>query len=102
MKEYTFWFVVGSQLLYGPEVLETVAARGEEMARELSRHLPYPLVYKVTAKSNQEIAQVVKEANYDSGCAGIRHGGYGAEKTAQRGPDGPAEGGGSHRGPGGG
>ena len=66
MKEYTFWFVVGSQLLYGPEVLETVAARGEEMARELSRHLPYPLVYKVTAKSNQEIAQVVKEANYDS------------------------------------
>ncbi len=71
MKEYTFWFVVGSQLLYGPEVLETVAARGEEMARELSRHLPYPLVYKVTAKSNQEIAQVVKEANYDSGCAGI-------------------------------
>ncbi len=71
MKEYTFWFVVGSQLLYGPEVLETVAARGEEMAREFSRHLPYPLVYKVTAKSNQEIAQVVKEANYDSGCAGI-------------------------------
>ena len=71
MKEYTFWFVVGSQLLYGPEVLETVAARGEEMARELSRHLPYPLVYKVTAKSNQEIAQVVKEANYDDSCAGI-------------------------------
>ncbi|MCI8817477.1 MAG: L-arabinose isomerase, partial [Angelakisella sp.] len=71
MREYSFWFVVGSQLLYGPEVLETVAARAAEMAKELSRELPYPLVYKVTAKSNQEIAQVVKEANYDDSCAGI-------------------------------
>lgn len=26
MKQYEFWFVVGSQFLYGPEVLETVAA----------------------------------------------------------------------------
>ncbi len=32
MKEqYEFWFVVGSQTLYGEEVLETVAARAEEM-----------------------------------------------------------------------
>ena len=23
-KNYNFWFVVGSQFLYGPEVLETV------------------------------------------------------------------------------
>lgn len=23
MQEYEFWFVVGSQFLYGPEVLET-------------------------------------------------------------------------------
>ena len=27
LKDYEFWFVVGSQLLYGPEVLETVDAR---------------------------------------------------------------------------
>lgn len=27
MQDYEFWFVVGSQFLYGPEVLETVAAR---------------------------------------------------------------------------
>ena len=71
MKQYQFWFVVGSQFLYGPEVLETVAARAQEMADALSAVLPYPLVYKVTAKTNQEIADVVKEANYDSSCAGI-------------------------------
>ena len=50
--KYYFWFVVGSQFLYGPEVLETVEARAKEMAAELSKVLPYPLVYKVTAKTN--------------------------------------------------
>jgi len=71
MKQYEFWFVVGSQDLYGPEVLATVAARAEEMAKEMSKTLPYPLVYKVTAMSNAQITQVVKEANYDDKCAGI-------------------------------
>ena len=71
MKAKEFWFVVGSQFLYGPEVLETVAKRASEMAAELSKVLPYPLVYKVTAKTNKEITDVVKEANYDDACAGI-------------------------------
>ncbi len=71
MEQYQFWFVVGSQFLYGPEVLETVAARAAEMAEKLSGVLPYPLVYKVTAKTNKEIADVVKEANHDDRCAGI-------------------------------
>ena len=71
MKKYQFWFVVGSQFLYGPEVLETVAARAQEMAEKLSAVLPYPLIYKVTAKTNREIAEVCKEANYDDSCAGI-------------------------------
>ena len=71
MKKYQFWFVVGSQFLYGPEVLETVAARAQEMAEKLSAVLPYPLIYKVTAKTNREIAEVCKEANYDDSCAGV-------------------------------
>lgn len=71
MKKYEFWFVVGSQSLYGPEVLETVAKRAEEMAAELSGALPFPLIYKLTAKSNSEISQIIKEANYSDGCAGI-------------------------------
>ena len=69
--KYNFWFVVGSQALYGPEVLETVAARAAEMAAEMSKSLPYPLVYKVTAMSNAQIRDIVKEANYDDSCAGI-------------------------------
>ena len=68
---YEFWFVVGSQFLYGPEVLETVEARAKEMAAELSGILPCPLVYKVTAKTNKEITDVVKQVNYDDSCAGV-------------------------------
>ncbi len=73
LKDYEFWFVVDSQSLYGPEVLKTVAARAAEMAEKLnaSGNLPCRLVYKVTAKSNEEITAVVKEANYDDRCAGI-------------------------------
>lgn len=71
MSNYEFWFVVGSQFLYGNEVLETVASRAAEMAEELSKKLPYPIVYKVTAKTNKEITDVVKEANYCDKCAGI-------------------------------
>jgi len=73
MKQYEFWFVVGSQSLYGQEVLDTVAKRAAEMADELnaSGNLPCKVVYKVTAMSNAQIRDIVNEANYDKKCAGI-------------------------------
>ena len=73
MHDYEFWFVVGSQFLYGEEVLETVAARAAEMAAALnaSGSLPCPLIYKVTAKTCGEITDLVREANHDPRCAGI-------------------------------
>ncbi len=73
LKDYEFWFVVGSQFLYGPEVLETVAKRAQEMTDFLnaSGNLPCKLVYKATIKTNKEVTDLVKEANYDSKCAGI-------------------------------
>jgi len=71
MKNYEFWFVVGSQDLYGEEVLKTVAERAAEMAEKMSAKLPYPLKYKVTAMSNTQITQIIKEANFDDSCAGI-------------------------------
>ena len=69
--KYNFWFVVGSQDLYGEEVLKIVAERAEEMAAKMSESLPYPLVYKVTAMSNAQITNIIKEANFDDSCAGI-------------------------------
>ena len=73
MKDYEFWFVVGSQFLYGPEVLKTVEARAIEMTAELNACgiLPCPMVYKGTIKSDREASDLVREANYIPKCAGI-------------------------------
>ena len=73
MMRRNFWLLVGSQTLYGDDVLRTVAERAAEMVEYLnaSGKLPYQLIYKGTAKSNAEISEVVREANYDKECAGI-------------------------------
>lgn len=73
MKNYEFWFVVGSQHLYGPEVLETVAARAAEMAEVIngSPLVPCRFVYKATVKTADEVTAVCKEANYDDNCLGV-------------------------------
>ena len=70
-QKHTFWFIVGSQLLYGPEVLETVTARAKEMAQTLSAALPYPLVFKDIVVDNAKAVELVRAANADDACAGI-------------------------------
>ena len=73
MKDYEFWFVVGSQFLYGPEVLDTVAKRAAEMAEKLNKsgNLPCRVVYKTTVKTPEEATDTIKAANFDDKCAGI-------------------------------
>lgn len=73
LKEQEIWFVVGSQLLYGSEVLETVAKRGQEMSEWIDSrgNIPCKFVYKGTIKSNTEVTAIIKEANYDEKCVGI-------------------------------
>ena len=69
-KKY-FWFVVGSQFLYGNEVLETVASRAQEMAEKMSKSLPYELRFKGIVKTWDEATQYAKEANFDDSCCGV-------------------------------
>lgn len=73
LKEQEIWFVVGSQLLYGTEVLEIVAKRGLEIAMAIDSCgiIPCKFVYKGTIKSNEEVTAIMKEANYDDKCVGI-------------------------------
>ena len=68
-----FWLLVGSQTLYGDDVLKTVDERATRMVSYLNGcgKLPYELIYKGTAKSNAEITEVIREANFDRECAGI-------------------------------
>lgn len=73
MKNKEVWFIVGSQILYGEKVLETVEKRAIEMTDKLNKsgNLPCRLVYKITAKTSAEITEIIKQANYDDNCIGI-------------------------------
>ncbi|MCL2085307.1 MAG: L-arabinose isomerase, partial [Oscillospiraceae bacterium] len=71
MRDYEFWFIVGSQHLYGGEVLETVAARAAEMAAYLDGALPFRVVCKGVVKTPDEASALAAAANNDAGCAGV-------------------------------
>ncbi|WP_099204574.1 L-arabinose isomerase [Scatolibacter rhodanostii] len=73
MKNYKFWFLTGSQFLYGPETLEQVEKNSRRIVEELnnSESLPCEVVFKGVMKTPDEISQVVKEVNYADECAGI-------------------------------
>ena len=64
-----FWFVTGSQFLYGEETLRQVEEDSKKIVDGLD--LPFPVEYKMTVKKESEIERIIKEANYDDECAGI-------------------------------
>lgn len=73
LKEYRFWFVAGSQFLYGPETLAQVESDCRTMVESLNQSgaLPCQIEYKDIIKTNDGAVKVIKEANYDDTCAGI-------------------------------
>ena len=73
MAKYQFWFITGSQHLYGPETLEEVAEHAKEIVSFLNEKLnsDYEIVHKDTVKTMEEIYQMAVEANYNQNCAGI-------------------------------
>lgn len=73
LANYEFWFIIGSQHLYGEETLRQVAAHAEGMAKGMnaSGKLPCELVLKPVAKTPDEITAVMKAANADDKCAGV-------------------------------
>ena len=73
LKRYEFWFITGSQHLYGPETLKTVAVHSQIMVNGLnsSSVVPCSVVYKPVVTTPDQITAIMKEANYDEHCAGI-------------------------------
>ncbi len=67
------WFVTGSQHLYGPKVLQTVAQDSEIIVAGLNQSgkLPVRLVVKPTVKSPEEIFAVCQQANANPDCVGL-------------------------------
>ncbi|MBC1797051.1 L-arabinose isomerase [Listeria booriae] len=73
VAEKEFWFVVGSQHLYGEEALRSVKKDAEEMVTTLneSGKMSYPIVLKELAVTADTITSIMKEANYQDKVAGV-------------------------------
>jgi L-arabinose isomerase len=73
LKQYEVWFVTGSQHLYGPKTLETVAEHSREIAAALgaSKHLPVQVVFKSVLTTPDAIRELCLEANSAKNCIGL-------------------------------
>ena len=71
--DFDLWFVTGSQHLYGPETLEQVARDSRAIVDGLNAggNVPYPIVWKPTVKSAEEISATLEAATADPRCAGV-------------------------------
>ena len=72
-ENFEVWFVTGAQLLYGGDAVVQVDGHSKEMVEGLnnSGNLPVKVVYKGTANSSAEVADVMAKANNDKKCIGV-------------------------------
>jgi len=72
-KNREFWFVVGSQSLYGDEALNQVRDNAANIVEQLNKDadLPYPLKFKKVVTTANEIKNIMKEINYRDEVAGV-------------------------------
>ena len=72
-KQYVFWFVTGSQHLYGEETLKQVKNDSIEMVQGLNEQgkFNYTIKFKTILTTAEEISKLFNEANSDELCAGV-------------------------------
>jgi L-arabinose isomerase len=73
LQGYEVWFVTGSQHLYGPKTLETVAEHSREIAAALgaSAHVPVKVVFKPVLTTPEVIRELCLDANSAKNCIGL-------------------------------
>lgn len=73
LKEAEFWFIAGSQHLYGEAALQQVGRHAQTMADKLNEAavIPAKIVFKLVATTSDAIEEIIEAANYDKKCAGI-------------------------------
>ena len=73
LGKYEFWFITGSQDLYGEETLKQVAKDSKDIVEKLnaSGALPCELVWKETLLTPEGIHKTLEAANSDDKCAGV-------------------------------
>ncbi|WP_138420332.1 L-arabinose isomerase [Aquibacillus sediminis] len=73
VKPYEFWFVTGSQHLYGEDALKEVEAHSKELVEGMNAKgdLPHQIVFKAVLTTAADIRKLALQANADENCAGL-------------------------------
>jgi len=73
LKQCEFWFVTGSQRLYGPKTLEKVAANARQIADALNgaSGIPAAILFQPVIKCAEEAAALCQRASANPNCAGL-------------------------------
>ncbi|MDP4096555.1 L-arabinose isomerase [Paenibacillus sp. P96] len=73
LKPFQFWFITGSQHLYGPETLDQVEEHSKHIVEGLNRSgkLPFEVVFKPVLTTPDAIRSLIIEANSSDMCAGL-------------------------------
>ncbi len=68
-----FWFITGSQHLYGGETLRQVDEHSKEIASFIDQQpsMPYRIIFKPVVTTADEIRAICMAANSDANCAGL-------------------------------
>ncbi|TWT01475.1 L-arabinose isomerase [Planomicrobium sp. CPCC 101079] len=73
IKPYEFWFLTGSQHLYGEEVLKEVENNSKIICEELNKNqnITSNIIFKSILTNAADVRKVMLEANSDENCAGV-------------------------------
>ena len=73
LKNYEFWFLTGSQDLYGQDTLVQVAKDSKEIVEKLNASgvLPCKVVWQETLLTPNAIRDMLERANANNACAGV-------------------------------
>lgn len=73
LKEYEFWFVAGTQPLYGEDVISRVNQDARAMAAGINQsgRVPCAVVPKNAVHDAASVGRIVMDANLDDKCAGV-------------------------------
>ena len=72
-ENHEVWFVTGAQLLYGGDAVVQVDGHSTQMVDGMNASgvLPIKVVYKGTANSSKEVADIMTAAESDPKCVGV-------------------------------
>jgi L-arabinose isomerase len=72
-KQYQFWFVTGSQHLYGHETIQQVEDHSRQIVEGLNQDetIPFEVVLKPVLTTPDAIRRLCIDANTDENCAGL-------------------------------